>query len=167
VVWPRTDRPVPSLSPAGGRLPLQASSASRSAAGHRGEYRNLRAYRVGDDPRDIHWRSSARLREPVLREYERDGAETLWVCLDLRSEPGDPAEVAVELVASLAARTMEEGRSFALVTGDAFVDPGEGAGQLERVLDALARADFRVDAPPLDLPVSRESCVVVSSGGVA
>jgi uncharacterized protein (DUF58 family) len=138
-----------------------------STAGHRGEYRSLRAYRVGDDPRDIHWRSSARFREPVLREYERDGAETLWVCLDLRSEPGDPAEVAVEVAASLAARAMEEGRSFALVAGDALVDAGEGSGQLERVLDALARVDFRPDALLPDPPVDRDSCVMVSTGGVA
>ena len=167
VVWPRTDRPVPPAARGGGRLALQASAASSSTAGHRGEYRSLRAYRVGDDPRDIHWRSSARFREPVLREYERDGAETLWVCLDLRSEPGDPAEVAVEVAASLAARAMEEGRSFALVAGDALVDAGEGAGQLERVLDALARVEFRPDAPPPEPPVDRDSCVMVSTGGVA
>lgn len=164
VVWPRTDRPVPAPSPGGGRVP-RPGVAAQGAQGHRGEYRSLRAYRPGDDPRDIHWRSSARLRDPVLREYERDGAETRWICLDVRAEPGDAAEVAVEAAASLAARAMSEGRSFGLVAGASLVDPGEGAGQLERVLDVLARVDFAPDAPLPAPPVEREACILVSVDG--
>jgi len=164
VVWPRTDRPVRAPSPAGGRLP-RAGATTRGPAGHRGEYRSLRAYRPGDDPRDIHWRSSARLREPALREYERDGAETRWICLDLRAEPGDAAEVAVEVAASLAADAATGGRSFALVAGDALVDPGEGAGQLERVLDVLARVDFTPGAPAPAPPMDPAACIVVSVHG--
>lgn len=165
VVWPRSDRPVRAPVTGGGRVP-RTGSAARGAKGHRGEYRSLRAYRPGDDPRDIHWRSSARLREPVLREYEQDGAETRWICLDLRAAPGDAAEVAVEAAASLAAQAVTEGRSFALVAGDALVDPGEGSGQLERVLDVLARVDFDPGAPTPAPPVDPEQCVVVSVEGV-
>lgn len=164
VVWPRTDRPVRAPSLGGGHVPRTGVSA-RGAQGPRGEYRSLRTYRPGDDPRDIHWRSSARLREPALREYERDGAETRWICLDLRAEPGDPAEVAVEAAASLAAQAMTEGRTFGLAAGDTVVDPGEGGGQLERVLDVLARVDFSpVALPPLP-PVDPVSCVLVSVDG--
>jgi uncharacterized protein (DUF58 family) len=166
VVWPRTDRPVPAPSPGGGRVPRSGAGA-KGAHGHRGEYRSLRAYRAGDDPRDIHWRSSARLRDPVLREYERDGAETRWICLDLRADPGDPAEVAVEAASSLAGQAMAEGRSFALVAGDAVVDPGEGAGQLERVLDVLARVDFQPGATLPDPPSDPESCILVSVDGAS
>ena len=164
VVWPRTDRPVQALSHAGGRLP-RAGIGARGPAGHRGEYRSLRAYRPGDDPRDIHWRSSARLREPVLREYERDGAETRWICLDLRAEPGAAAEVAVEVAASLAADAVAEGRSFALTAGDALVDPGEGPGQLDRVLDILARVDFAPTAPAPAPPMDPMACILVSVNG--
>jgi uncharacterized protein (DUF58 family) len=120
---------------------------------------------VGDDPRDIHWRSSARLREPVIREYERDGAETRWICLDTRSEPTEAAEVAVEVAASLAARAIRETRPVALVVGDVVIEPGEGPGQLERILDLLARVDFspsnRAPAPPLD----PASCILVCVEG--
>jgi len=164
VVWPRTDRPARAPSPSGGRVP-RAGPTARGPAGHRGEYRSLRAYRPGDDPRDIHWRSSARLREPVLREYERDGAETRWICLDLRAEPGDAAEVAVEVAASLAANAVAEGRSFAFIAGDSLVDPGEGPGQLDRVLDVLARVDFSATAPAPEPPVDPEACVLVSVDG--
>lgn len=164
VVWPRTNRPVRAPTAGGGRVPRSGSSA-RGAQGSRGEYRSLRAYRSGDDPRDIHWRSSARLLEPVIREYERDGAETLWLCLDLRAEPGDAAEVAVEAAASLAAQGMAQARSFALCAGDAVVDPGEGPGQLERVLDVLARVDFSPESAPPAPPVDPGASILVSVHG--
>ena len=166
LVWPRTDRTVRAPVAAGGRVPRSGTTA-RGPAGHRGEYRSLRAYRPGDEPRDIHWRSSARLREPVLREYERDGAETRWICLDLRAEPGDAAEVAVEVAASLAADAVAQGRSFAFMAGDALVSPGEGAGQLDRVLDVLARLDFTPEAPVPTPPIDPATCILVSVDGAA
>lgn len=164
VVWPRTDRLVRDPSPGAGKVPRVGASA-RGAAGTRGEYRSLRVYRVGDDSRDIHWKSSARMREPVVREYERDGAETRWICLDLRGDPGEATEVAVEVAASLAARSVAEHRPFGLVAGGDVLEPGDGGGQLERALDILARVDFEPDAPPPVPPISSESCVLVSVDG--
>jgi uncharacterized protein (DUF58 family) len=164
VVWPRSDRPVRDPSPGAGRVPRIGLSA-RGAAGSRGEYRSLRGYRIGDDSRDIHWKSSARMREPVIREYERDGSETRWICLDVRGIPGEAAEVAVEVAASLAARAVAEHRPFALVAGSDILEPGDGAGQLERALDILARVDFEPNAPPPAPPVSKGACVLVSIEG--
>ncbi len=166
VVWPRYDRPVRTPSEGGGRVPRMAASAVGSL-GARGEYRSLRGYRAGDDPRDIHWRSSARLREPVVREYERDGAETRWICLDTRGEQDEAAEVAIEVAASLAAGAVALGRPIALAAANAVVDPGQGPGQLERILDVLARVDFTPDAPPPLAPVSPASCVLVTIEGGA
>ena len=97
----------------------------------------------------------------MIRQYERDGAETRWICLDLRAEPTEAAEVAVEVAASLAETAMAHQRPFALVAGDAMLEPGDGAGQLERALDLLARVDFSPDAPPPRPPVSTDSCVLV------
>lgn len=164
VVWPRTDRRVREPDPGAGKIPRVGLSA-RGATGARGEYRSLRAYRIGDDSRDIHWKSSARLREPVLRQYERDGAETRWICLDVRGEPGDPAEVAVEVAAALAARAVAQHRPFALVAGGEILEPGDGSGHLERALDMLARVDFEPHAPTPTPPISPESCVLVSIDG--
>ena len=164
VVWPRSDRPVRAPSPGGGRVPRLGVSA-QGAAGTTGEYRSLRAYRPGDDPRDIHWRSSARLREPVIREYERDGADSRWICLDTRAGPTDAAEVAVEVAASLAARAIAEARPVALVAGDVVLEPGEGPGQLERILDVLARVDFLPTNPAPAPPVDPASCILVCVEG--
>ena len=160
VVWPRSDRTVREPQHGAGRRPT-ASIMTRGLAGPRGEYRSLRDYRVGDDARDIHWRSSARLQTPVLREYEQDGAETRWVCLDLSYEPGEPAEVAVEVAASLLARAHRQGRPIALAAGDAVLEPGEGRPHLERAMDILARVDFSADAPAPSPPVAPSSCVLV------
>ncbi len=160
VVWPRTDRRLPRLSPAGATA-LRAGSLSSASSGPRGEYRGLREYRPGDDPRDIHWRSTARFGRPMVREYDQGEAETLWLCLDTRGRPGDRAEIAVEMVAALAARAFREGRRFALAVPGLVVEAGQGRGQLDRVLDALARVDFLPTAPPLTPPVDRGACVLV------
>lgn len=164
IVWPRTDRAVRDPASGAGRVPTTGARA-RGASGARGEYRSLRAYRIGDNSRDIHWKSSARLREPVIREYERDGSETSWICLDLRASPGEAAEVAVEVAASLAARSVRQSRPFALVAGTEVLEPGEGTGQLERALDLLARVDFAEDSPAPAPPVSTEQCVLVAVDG--
>jgi len=160
IVWPRTDRAVREPAPGAGKVPRTGMSV-RGASGSRGEYRSLRDYRAGDDSRDIHWKSSARMRTPVIREYERDGAETRWICLDLKGEPGEAAEVAVEVAASLAARAVAQHRPFALVAGEEVVEPANGMGQLERVLDVLARADFKPDTPAPSPPVAPSNCIVV------
>jgi uncharacterized protein (DUF58 family) len=161
VIWPRSDRKVRPPHPGGGRMP-RSGPLSVGSAGPRGEYRGLRSYRPGDDPRDIHWRTTARLGQPVIREYEQSDAEALWLCLDTRGEPGLRAEAAVEIVASLAARAFHEGRRFGLSCPDLTVEAGLGPGQLERVLGALARVDFEPRGRAPRPPVSRVQCVLVT-----
>jgi len=163
VVYPRTDRRVrPPMSGAGRET--RTGAAAKGVVGARGDYRSLHAYRPGDDPKDIHWRSSARSREPVVRDYERDGSSTRWVVLDTRAEPGEPAEVAVEVAAALLAGALAERRPFALVAGAALLEPGDGTAHLERALDLLARVDFALgDAAP-EPPVPASSCLLVAVG---
>jgi uncharacterized protein (DUF58 family) len=161
VVWPRTDRPVRAPHPGGGRNAVGAASVL-GPAGARGEYRGLRGFRPGDDPRDIHWRTTARLGIPVVREYEQNVAETLWICLDLRGQPGDLAEYAVETAASLSARIFQAGRRFGFSCSEATIEPGQGPGHLERVLHALARVDFNPLNPGPVPPVNPSQCVLVT-----
>jgi uncharacterized protein (DUF58 family) len=163
VIWPRADRNAGDLPRTGAETGgIRLDVGPPGPAGHRGEYRGLRGYRPGDDPRDIHWRSTARLGDPVVREYERSEGETVWVVLDTRGTPGEGAEIAVERAASLAARAYRQGRRFGFAAPGFLVDPGQGTGQLERVLDALARVDFRPHAPPPTSPAPPERCVLVS-----
>jgi len=164
VVWPRTDVPVDLRNYASERVRRHAVRAPSHAGPGRGDYRSLRLYRPGDDPRDVNWRASARTPEPVVKEYEREAGETLWICLDLRGEPGDLAERAVEVAASAAAKALRENERVGLATHDTVVDPGTGPGQLERILDVLARVRFRADAPFPDPPADPAGCVLVTTG---
>ena len=161
IVWPRTNRVVRDSALGDGQL-SSSDGPTQGALGIRGEYRNLRGYRPGDDPNDIHWRSSARLGEPVIREYERDGGETRWICLDTTSEAGDASELALEVTASLASQALGAQQPFALVAGSSLLQPGEGAGHLERALEILARIDFGPAEPVPQPPVRRERCLLVS-----
>ncbi|MGQ0814363.1 MAG: DUF58 domain-containing protein [Gemmatimonadota bacterium] len=163
VVWPRTDRVVREPLRSGTRMRRGGAAPAMTSAGGRGEFRSLRPYQRGDDPRDVHWRTSARYSEPVVREYERDATETLWLALELRASEDEAAEIAVESVAALAARCIARGERVALVTNDVVVDPGSGQAQLERILEALARARFRTDAPRLQPPVPQSECVAVTT----
>ncbi|MEE8148095.1 MAG: DUF58 domain-containing protein, partial [Longimicrobiales bacterium] len=149
----------------GGRRQPQVETAVASAAGTRGEYRGLHEYRVGDDPRDLHWRVSAHRGKPVVREYAQDAAEALWICLEARGTQGDRAEAAVETAASLASKAYHMGKRFGLSTPGGIVDAGAGAGQLERVLDALARVDFSPDQRSVQAPDDPARCVLISLTG--
>lgn len=161
VVWPRRDRRIrePWAGATGRRARAKVGGGD---AGARGEFRGLREYRPGDDPRDVHWRSSARLGEPLVREYEQDTAPSVWVCLDLAGPPGERAEAAVEVAATLADRAIARGDRVGLVTPDVEIPPAPGRRQLERVLDALARARFRGDAGDVRPPVDPSRCVLVT-----
>ncbi|HKJ92366.1 MAG TPA: DUF58 domain-containing protein [Longimicrobiales bacterium] len=166
VVWPRRDRPV--REPAtGGRKARRHGQLAGEAAGSRGEFRGLREYRPGDDPRDVHWRSSARLGLPLVREYERDAGQTVWLCLDLRTDDEDAADLAAETVAALANRAAQRHERFGMVTPDVTVAPGQDTPQLERVLDALARASFRRGAGLPRPPVPASECLLVTAAAEA
>jgi uncharacterized protein (DUF58 family) len=62
--------------------------ASHHGRGHhkwrsrRGEFFGLREFRQGDDPRDIHWRTSARRGVPFLRETEDDEGQEVCLVID-------------------------------------------------------------------------------------
>ena len=164
VVWPRSDRILREARTPG---PPQRRSGQLAGgtAGSRGEFRNLRDYRAGDDPRDVHWRSTARLGQPLVREYERERADALWICLDQdRRERHDQAaeEDAIEIAASLARAALERSQPVALATAETIVDEGTGPAQLERILDVLARLRFHPHAPAPRPPVGAASAVLVT-----
>ena len=167
VVWPRSDRMLRDVRTPG--QPQRRSGAlAGGSAGSRGEFRNLRDYRAGDDPRDVHWRSSARLGQPLVREYERERAEALWICVDQDRRDGvteAAEEDALEIAASLARAALERNQPVGLATADTTVDEGSGPAQLDRILDVLARVRFRNGAPAPRPPVGAAGAVLVSTTG--
>ena len=69
------------------------------------EFHRLREYRSGDNPRAIHWRTSARRNELMVREYRQSRDQDLLVLLDLwiPPVPSDADRARVELAVSFAA----------------------------------------------------------------
>lgn len=76
-----------------------------------GDFFGLRSYRPGDSPRWIHWRSSARRDELVVKQFQQPESRELFVLLDLVIPPESDVEArqvylkvedtAVEFVATL------------------------------------------------------------------
>jgi uncharacterized protein (DUF58 family) len=83
------------------RLTVRELEASIAAprAGSGNEMFGVREYRPGDPLRRIHWRSSARHGELIVREFEPPGVQTLGIFCD----PSPPTEEAADQIARLAA----------------------------------------------------------------
>jgi uncharacterized protein (DUF58 family) len=161
VVWPRTDRPVPESQPGSAPLARPTATVAPSRVVGRAAYRGLRGYRQGDDPRDVHWRSTARAGELIVREFEGESSDDQWICLDIRGFDGGAAEEsAIEIAAALAARAARAGRRFAFLAGNVRVAFGTGSPQLARVLDALAAVRFNAEAMPPVPPPDADSLLV-------
>jgi uncharacterized protein (DUF58 family) len=141
----------PQLAQLGHAAPPRARVAGLEAQGRRGrqgEFHGLREFREGDDPRDIHWRSTARHGRTMVREHEEEAARRVTIFLDNALPEGDlcPDELAkdgleraISLAASLAADYLERGYAVRVVTRGEVVPVWlQGAAQLVRLLRALA-----------------------------
>lgn len=98
----------------------------------------VRPYRTGDDLRSVHWRSTARRDELMVRPQEQTRRTGTVVLLDVRAAAHHGAgarstlERAVSLAASAAAHLGREGRTVRLVTSDGF-DLGGGGPALDQL----------------------------------
>ncbi len=78
-------------------------TARRSGPGY-GDVRGLRPYRSGDSPREIHWKTSARRNELLVREYDRTQPLDLVLVIDpwLAADPTPEERRRLEWTLSLA-----------------------------------------------------------------
>ncbi|MEU4567233.1 DUF58 domain-containing protein [Micromonospora sp. NPDC023956] len=149
--FPSTDRltvipqvtPLPSI-----RLPGEyagsGDSRARSVAVHGEDDAATREYRVGDDLRRVHWKSTARTGELMVRREEQPWESRATVVLDTRAYghrgdgPTASFEWAVSAAASIAVHLRQAGYKLRLVTGSgADVDAAEATGD-GVLLDHLA-----------------------------
>ncbi|MEX1230140.1 MAG: DUF58 domain-containing protein [Planctomycetaceae bacterium] len=149
LVHPRIGR----LTPQWKRDHLAASEIITRQQMRRGifedEVSRIREYRHGDNPRAIHWRSSARKNELMVREYQQSRNYDLAVYLDLW-EPSRPSEadrerveLAVSFCATVCVEFMKQSRSANLRLMAAGTKLSEWEGEastavVEPVLDILA-----------------------------
>ncbi|MEV0980536.1 DUF58 domain-containing protein [Streptomyces sp. NPDC049915] len=92
-----------------------------------------RGYRYGDDLRRVHWRSTARYGELMVRREEQPQRSRCTVLLDTRgvafrgAGPDSAFEWAVSGCASVLTHMLERGFSVRLLTDTGSSVPGEGA----------------------------------------
>ncbi|MEU3610485.1 DUF58 domain-containing protein [Streptomyces sp. NPDC035033] len=92
-----------------------------------------RAYRHGDDLRRVHWRSTARYGELMVRREEQPQRSHCTVLLDTRragyqgSGPDSAFEWAVSGAASVLTHMLERGYAVRLLTDTGAAVPGEGS----------------------------------------
>lgn len=129
-----------------------AESARPTLAPYGGEdFFTLREYQTGDDLRRVHWPSSAKRDQLMIRQLELPWQARALVLLDQRAEsyPSPEAfEHAVQGAASVIAHLYRGGFSPDLWTAEGA--PAAGAGsRYTRVMEALATAQV---VPQLNLP---------------
>jgi uncharacterized protein (DUF58 family) len=144
--------PLPPLTLPGAQRYQPGGIALASSVGDSEEFMSLREYRPGDPLKRVHWRSSARLGRPVVREYQDEFFVRHGLILDtfMPVSVSDVFEDAVSVAASFAAgvRAQESLLDLMFVGPEAYVfTAGRGVGQLERMLEVLADVRPCVDRP--------------------
>jgi len=143
----------PASLPGEGRFRRRTHYVTPNASG-------VRPYEYGDSFNRIHWPSTARTGDLMVKIYELDPASDIWIILDLHRDvhlgEGDDAteEYGVRIAASVARYFLTANRSVGFMSfGRTFDvhDAERGVNQYTRILESLAMARASGDVPLGDL----------------
>jgi uncharacterized protein (DUF58 family) len=163
LVYPRaTELPnfyvPPANLPGEGRFRKRTHYVTPNASG-------VRPYEFGDSFNRIHWPTTARTGELMVKLFELDPASDIWIILDLDKsvhvadgEDGTE-EFGVKVAASIARYFLVANRSVGFISFGKrlFVEEAErGAQHFTRILEALALATAEGDVP-IGTLISEES----------
>lgn len=110
IVYPRIGR----LTPAWRRMIQDDRSgyaASRRTHGmHEGDFYGLREWRTGDPKQWIHWRTTAKRNQLVVRQFEKQSEQDVTIIVDawVSPRPTDREEASVERIVSMAASVVAD-----------------------------------------------------------
>ena len=116
----------------------------------------IREYAPGDAFNRIHWRSTARTGELMVKTFELDPASDLWVLLDMEkrvaagSGEESTEEYGVRIAASVARHYLVQNRSVGLITFGRdlkVIEPDRSTQQMTNILETLAVVHAVGDAP--------------------
>lgn len=119
-----------------------------------GEFSKIRSYVVGDDPRTINWRQTAKLHEVMTNEYEPEHGKYITILLDCgrmmgaELEKGNRLERAIESALTVATAALQNGDYVSMLAFSTnvkvFVPAGKGITHLQTILKAIY--NVKVDA---------------------
>ncbi|HMO54497.1 MAG TPA: DUF58 domain-containing protein [Tepidiformaceae bacterium] len=139
----------PANLPGEGRFRRRTHYVTPNAAG-------VRLYAPGDAFNRIHWKSTARTGELMVKTFELDPASDIWVILDLerRTNAGrdddSTEEYGVRIAASVARHYNVNNRPVGMMMFGRdlqVIEPERGGQHLTKILESLATADAVGDAP--------------------
>lgn len=119
----------------------------------------LRDYVPGDDRRNIHWRTTARMGKLMVRQFEETQRSHLLLILSARAaDYPDPEdfETAISSVASLAAQALREQRAVSLYVRNALVIYPSAIG----LFDELSRLELADEGDGIRDVASRAAAAV-------
>jgi uncharacterized protein (DUF58 family) len=133
------------------KLALQSSGAMRQARkrGIGTEFSELREYNIGDDPRSIDWKATARRNRPLIRLLEPEQEQTVIILLDRgrlmtaniqgyqRFDFGLNATLALALTATQRGDRVGVGVFDRYLT--TWIPPQQGQSHFSRILDRVSR----------------------------
>jgi uncharacterized protein (DUF58 family) len=114
------------------------------------EFSGLREYRRGDNPRHIHWPTTARLNELMVKEFEPLASACLYIALDLAADANlgkgrhSTLEYAAKITASVAKYASANSIPTRLAGQGAqplYLQAGTGEHHYRGILDELAVVD--------------------------
>ncbi|HUF27888.1 MAG TPA: DUF58 domain-containing protein [Gemmatimonadaceae bacterium] len=120
-------------------------------------FANLREYALGDDPRHVDWKATARRRKLITREYTVEQGQTVMIAIDAGrlmtqlSGQWSRFEYALSAALVLADVAVHSGDRVGLILFDdevrAFVAPVRGRAALQLIREALIPAQARLVEP--------------------
>ncbi len=135
--------------PGEGRYRRPVQTLTPNAAG-------IRPYAAGDPYNRIHWPSTARTGQMMVKLFELDPASDIWIVLDLHREAhvgeGEDSteDFAARIAASVARHFLMQNRAVGfLACGSEYhaQEPDRGVQQYTRILEDLALARAQGDVP--------------------
>jgi uncharacterized protein (DUF58 family) len=158
--------PLPPIRMPAGDDPLLGDELRQSLGLSTEDFDGLREYVAGDDPRRIHWPSTAHHDELLVRQYRPPRHGRLTVVLDTRP-PGDRESVldrTTSVAASIAAVVLSAGDAARIETTDGRSTPLlMGQSQLDVALEFLALLKGGSDYISSSVPAPGGTVVVVSA----
>ncbi|WHY75329.1 DUF58 domain-containing protein [Neobacillus sp. WH10] len=119
-----------------------------------GDFSKIRSYVVGDDPRKINWRQTAKLQEVMANEYEPEHGKYITILLDCgrmmgaELKKGNRLERSLEAALTVTAAALQKGDYVSVLAFSkeikVFVPPAKGMAHLQTILQAIYH--LQVDA---------------------
>jgi uncharacterized protein (DUF58 family) len=146
IVFPTLGQLLGAIKPATRAVDIAQSGGTPAPVRGDEEYYGVREYRLGDNPRRIHWRRSAHTGQLMVREMAKTRDHKFWCVLDTRVHPRDAAdahrlETAISACATAICDALEKGVKVGLIAGGEpllVLPPGGGRAHRPRLLRELA-----------------------------